>query len=448
MDAAYLATAALLVLAILGVRHTRPSVSIPVVVLLLGAAGWNAVRWYRGPGDDDPSLAVAINVALVQVCAAMLYLTSRRLVRGRWKVPVWLWVVFGLILVLTFVGMLPQVGITDGERYQTSPVFLIHLAYSFGLLGAAVMRLSARQHDRSDHVRQCVLAAEVFALFVLTTQATLPDVTPFAVAVISLLMIWPTRRISEWSRSASRASRLLDSIGVFIFVVDREGRLQEWNGNAASLLELMGVTPEHGLDLGAALKIAPPFVDAQDVPLSVKDGMMRVSVTVHEVSPLAKDSDLVLMFRPVRTSVETSRFPAVSGALSGHDPATQTLGRKAALDQVQRAAENGRRIVRIDVSPVSTRRADDVMFVIARRLEARATEEAWPIEPIARLDTWSFVTTVTDQHAGAVPMSVVVDDLGVEVSSTPFTVRADESPAEFARRVSQRVPRTESAHGS
>src|SRR5690606_8571135 len=100
----------------------------------------------------------------------------------------------------------------------------------------------------------------------------------------------------------------------------------------------------------------------------------------------------------VRSSVESSSFPTISGALKGHDPATQTLGRKAALEQLRIAVQENRRILRLDITPRTPRRADEVMFLMARRMEARAAERGWPDAEWARLDTWTFVTPMLDPH--------------------------------------------------
>src|SRR5690606_34634354 len=107
----------------------------------------------------------------------------------------------------------------------------------------------------------------------------------------------------------------------------------------------------------------------------------------------------------------------------------------------------GRRVLRVDVVSATARRADDVMFILARRMEALGEEESWPILPWARLDTWSYVTTELDPHTGAIPMSVRVDDVDLEITCTPFSGRQEEAAAEFTRRVSEKTQRPQSAQG-
>ncbi|MCD9154476.1 histidine kinase N-terminal 7TM domain-containing protein [Aeromicrobium duanguangcaii] len=436
MTTAYLVTSALLVLTVAAVRHHRSSVSVPVLIMLLAAAGWNLARADRGAVDPAPSVTVAINVVFVQITAASFYVATRRLVYGRWRMSGWFWALAIGVSTATFIGMLPSVGLTTGEDYYASPVYVVHLAYSFALFGAGILTLSSRQHDPSPHVRRVVSAVQLGALLVLTLQVLYPSLTPLAVAATAMVMVWTTGHVGEWSRSASRAGRLLDSIGVFILVVDRSGRLQDWNGPAASLLRLKGHTARRDLDVAAALGMSMPFLDESTVTLQIEGGELRTSLSVHPVDPLSRTSDRVLMFRPVRSSVESSSFPTVSGALKGHDPATQTLGRKAAVDQLRAAAEEGQRVLRLDIKPRTPRRADEVMFLMARRMEARAAERGWTETEWARLDTWTFVTPILDAHFEAIPAHVVVEDLGVDMVVSFFEPLPDESAADFVRRVS------------
>lgn len=435
MTVAYLCVSALLVLAIATVRHRRPALSVPVVVLLLATAGWNVARAYRGPHDTEPSLAVALNVLMVELCAIAFFVVCRRLVHGRWRPPASLWIALVWFCTLVFIGMLPAVGITTGPDYATSPVFVAHLVFSFAFLGGAILVLSVRQHDQSRHVRRFVAAAEASALLLVTFQVVLPAFTSLAAAAIALLTAWTTSHSAAWSRSASRADRLLDSIGVFIFVVDRDGVVQDWNGPAASLLELSGTRARRGLDLAEALGLVQPFIDGAHVDVEIEHGSLRTAVSVHEVDPLKADSDQVVMFRPVRSSVESSSFPTVSGALKGHDPATQTLGRKAALDILDEAVRAGSPILRFVATPRSDRRPDDLMFLLARRIESRAAEEGWDRGyELARLDTWTFVGPLLEPDR-AVEGRAHYDDLGIEMAIAVLRPAPHESTAEFARRV-------------
>lgn len=447
MTAAYLVTSALLVLSVLAVRHHRPSVSVPVVVLVLATAGWNVLRAMRGPDDTDPSVLVAANIVLVQVCAVAFYVACRRLVQGRWLVSPWLWIGAVWIAAVSFVGMVPAVGITDGDHYYDSPVYVVHLAYSFTLLGGGVLTLSTRQHDPSRHVRRVVVAAEVAAVLIITFQVLRPTLTPLAISGLAFVMVWTTGHIAAWSRSASRADRLMDSIGVFIFVIDRAGMLQDWNGPAASLLRLMGRTASHGMDLAQALSMPSHFSDGSTVSLHVQGAELRTALSVHAVDPLARAGDLVLMFRPVRSSLESSSFPTVSGVLKGHDPATQTLGRKAALETVRAAAVDGTPVIRVVVVPRGPRRADEAMFLIARRLEARAADRGFPDVEWARLDTWTFISPLIDESFEVLTVTVPVDDLGLDMEVSLHEPVPGESPTAFVRRVSDDYGR-DTAHGS
>jgi len=447
MTTAYLVTSAFLVLTVAAVRHHRSSVSVPVVIMVLAVAGWNLVRADRGPIDTAPSVSVAINVVLVQVSAAAFYVAARRLVSGGWRMSGWFWIVAIAFGVACFVGMLPDVGITTGDLYYASPVYVMHLAYSFALFGGGVLTLSSRQHDPSPHVRHVVSLIQLGAVLVLTAQVLFPSLTPLAVAAMAVVMVWTTSRVGAWSRSASRAGRLLDSIGVFIFVVDRAGRLQDWNGPAASLLRLTGHTAQQGLDVTSALSMSVPFLDESTVTLQVEGGELRTAVSVHSVDPLARGSHRVVMLRPVRSTVESSSFPTVSGALKGHDPATQTLGRKAALEMLRVAAVEGRQVLRIDAVTRTPRRADEVMFLMARRMEARASEHGWQDVEWARLDTWTLIAPIIDPTFEGVPARIPLDDLGLDLVVSFHRPAAAESPDAFVRRMTEERLNRDSAQG-
>lgn len=437
MVTAYLVAAAVLTASLAAIRFRRPSVAVPVAIMVVAAVAWLVLRSLRDPDDTAPSTVLALNIAAVQLCAALFYLTCRRLVDGRWRVPPAAWAVATVMLVGCSVAMWPPAGISEARDYTRSPIYIVHLAYCFGLLVAAVVLLNRRQHDPSRHVREFVRGAQASAIALLTLQVTLPTIAPFATVPIGLFSIWATRRVRDWSRTASRADRLLDSLGVFIFVVDAHGRLLEWNGPAASLMTMKGTPAERGMDIAADLQLTRPFTDGATVALPVDRGILRTTMTVHRVDPLAREHEVALMFRPVQTTFERSSFPAVSGTLEGYDPATQTLNRRAALDLVRSAGATGQRIVRIDVAG-DPGRADDVMFLVARRIDARAMSMGWPDLRWARLDTWVLITLVEDEaRIDSVPFSTKLEDLDVTVAVSIH----DPGPAEDADAFFRRVTR-------
>ena len=141
------------------------------------------------------------------------------------------------------------------------------------------------------------------------------------------------------------------------------------------------------------------------------------------------------MFRPTRSSVDSSSFPTVSGSLRGHDPATQTLGRKAALDLLEEAVRDEVPIQRFMATAATNRRPDDIMFLLARRLESRVTEVGWDGDfDLARLDTWTFICPLSDPEL-AQEGTWHYEDLALELTITVMRPRRHESVAEFARRV-------------
>ncbi len=436
MSVIHLTATAVLVLSLVFIRWRRPQVALAVLFMVLGGAGWNLIRGIRPADDFEPGLLSAVNIFFVQVAVVAFYVTSRRLVHGRWRASWIWWAGVSLIAVIAGLSIMPQFGITSGETYHTSPAFVVHLVYCFAVLGLAGYNLTTRQSDPSHHVRTYIIGTEVSIVVLLALQMTLPTLAPLATVPIGLLSVWTTGHINEWSRSGARALRLIDSIGVFILVVDGNGKLLDWNGPAASLLELTGTVAEQELDVYQALGIKEPFADNSIVEVRVSGGMLRTTMTVHRLDPLSIDHDVVLMLRPLNSSVESSEFPRVSGALSGHDPATQTLCRRAALEEIRGAARDNAQVIRVDVRGAASSRADDVMFVVARRLESRVADRNWPELNWARLDTWTFVGVLAkDLPDRVLPMKVEVADLAVTLDIVGYEMRSGEAEADFVNRV-------------
>ncbi|HPU13412.1 MAG TPA: hypothetical protein PLQ19_06440 [Aeromicrobium sp.] len=436
MSVVQLAAAAILAISVLFIRWRRPQLALTVMLMILAAIGWNLIRGFREPGDFSPGILTALNVMCVQAASVMFFATCRRLVHGRWRASFLWWAGVTVFAILCGLSMLPVFGITTGESYYTSWAFVVHLIYCFVLLGLGAFTLMTRQHDPSNHVRRYIAGTEICLVVLLALQMTLPDLAPLAKVPLGLLAVWTTGHVPEWSRSSARADRLVDSIGVFILVVDSDGLLLDWNGPAASLLALSGITAEQGLDIHKTLGVKPPFNDNSIVELTASGGLLRTTMTVHRVDPTSLDHDLVLMLRPLNSSMESSSFPPVSGVLAGYDPATQTLCRRTAMEEIRTAADNNSQIIRVDVRSAASDRADDLMFVVARRLEARAADLGWPDMQWARLDTWTFIGVLTNDHSVAVmPPQVEVTDLGVSLRISAIVPTAEEPCSSFVQRV-------------
>ena len=67
MTVAYVCVAALLVLSIAAVRHGRPAISVPAVILVLATAGWNVTRAFRGPEDHEPSTIATVSILMGEI---------------------------------------------------------------------------------------------------------------------------------------------------------------------------------------------------------------------------------------------------------------------------------------------------------------------------------------------------------------------------------------------
>lgn len=447
MRAAYLAAAVLAAASTLGVRFRRPGLAALTLGLAAAVCAWNLWRFLVDLDDTVPGLANAILLVLAEIAGLLVFLIAARLVLPRWRMPSYLiaalvgFPVVVLVLASAGVGLAP-------DNFRSGVLYAVHLAYGFANLVACVSLFTQRQNDPSRHVRVAVRLVQVDAVVILILVSTVPVVTSIVSVPFVLIAVWISRNANEWDRSATPADRLLDTIGVFVFVSNDEGELVDWNGPGAALLRLRGHDAERGLHLADALGLAS-LRDRRIADLEIAGGTLRTELTVHPVDPLARDRDYVLMFRPTGSSLTSSPFPTVSGELEGHDPSTQTLGRRAAADHVRAAAVDGDRVLRVDVHGRRNTRPDDLMFLVARRLEARSSELGWPDLEWARLNARAFVAVVRDNPPdAAIPMRVDVDDLGISISVTPFEPRGQEDPDAFLGRVTANPRPRDVAHGS
>src|SRR5690606_3945834 len=106
--------------------------------------------------------------------------------------------------------------------------------------------------------------------------------THLLVAVAALFAVWVARHPDDWTTSRARADSLLNSIGVFLFVFDDEGRLRDWNGTADRLVQLItGRRPGRDLTSRDILGGSLDFPDGQRIDLALQGGHMRTVAHVH-----------------------------------------------------------------------------------------------------------------------------------------------------------------------
>ncbi len=405
----------------------RTPVTAPAFTVAVAVSLWNLIGAVRGPGDLSAGPVATTVLVVAEIGAAALFLGSLRLAHARWLLPVWVRVL-AVVAPFTVIALtLPAVGLTSHEEYVDGPGFVVHLLYCItAAIGAAAV-LNIRRRDPSRHVRLVVRGLQATIVAVLTVAIAHPTWTSLVAVPLALLLVAATRWPQEWSRASSRIDELVDSLGIFIFVIDRDDTLSDCNGPADGLVrEITGEPPRVGECLATLIGVPPPYLDGADVELHIRGWIVRTVATVSPVDPLGRRGDRVLMLRPVDSRGTPPDLPRIARGLEGHDPATQTLDRKAAKDHVRGARRREEQVLRVEVTADAGARSDEIMFLAARRLESLEPSLRW-----ARLAEWTLVA-VGDVHPGRLP---TLDDVGARLTASTFTPLSHESEQDFVTRV-------------
>jgi hypothetical protein len=436
---ANLAAAALALVAAFLLPGRASTAARPIAILCIAAALWSVgAAWnYAEPGSN--SSANACILAAAASAAAAAFVAAQRLVSGRWSIPTLVTIVFFVEpLVIVFLRLVVYPDLSSAEFRRTTP-FIVHAAYCFALLLSVILTLNVRQRHPQRRVQIFVLTSQVLVIAIIAMEVSASEQTHFVVVLAALFAVWAARHPDDWSNSRARADSLLNSIGVFLFVFDHLGRLKDWNGVADPLIEMItGQRPQRELTAAQILGRPLPFEDGQPIDLNLRGGRMRTSAHIHKVDPTSRTgrSDWVVMLRPVRSSVSQSSFPSISGALAGHDPATQTLNQRETLDLLRAATTSGHAAVRVDVLPADAQaREDETMFVVARRLEMMFPSVRW-----GRLSAWVFVAMFKPDEADQAKL--LIDDeaqtalgLDASVATTICVPTRGEDSDRFVLRV-------------
>lgn len=434
-----IATAAIALLAATLVPIRRAPAGPAILVFCLSTAAWAAASAVAIGSPDLAYLANAMILAAAASAAASAFVATQRLLHPHRRLRPWLIALFAveptvMVLVRTTVFR----DLTSAEFRATS-VFIVHALYCFGLLLAVIFSLNARQRDGSPRVRVFVVACQLLVIAVIALEVAATEVTQLLVVVGAVLAVVVARHPEDWTTATARGDRLLDSIGVFLFVFDHDGRLEDWNANASSLIELVtGSRPHRDMTAATILGCPVPFEDGRPIDLEARGGQLHTVGQIHTVDPTARaeDRSWVVMLRPVRTNLSEGSFPQVSGALAGHDPATQVLGRRSTTDQLRSAVGDLAAAVRVDVYPTNPQaRDDEVMFVVARRLELMYPHAQW-----GRLGTWTFVAVFDPDDAWLAKRRIDIETqtalgLAATVSTTVCAAVHGETPERFVHRV-------------
>lgn len=423
----------------------RTPAALPTAVLCVSAALWALSSAWWASEPEDPRV-VAMMLFAASLAAVSAFVVVSTLVSSTWRMPWWLIISMVVEMAFTTVGSLTRLWLSEGESFRTGPVFIIHSAYCFGLMLAAILTLHTRRSDHAWHIRMYVIVIPAVMGILIALQVGASGGMHYVVAAGAIVTVWTLHHHHEWNAMPSDRAALVDDIGAFLFVFDREGRLLDWNGPAGALLSVAdGCERVVGAKASDLFHAEIPFADGARIEFSIDGGILVTTGHVHRVEPSPRSSGhrWVVMLRTLTSQVQPESWPIFAGDLEGHDPATQTLSRAAMLNLLRRVGAAGGRAVRLDVDPGrAASDPDEVMYVVARRIEARH-----PDLKLGRVDTLSIAVTSEDPQELRAFVDGLEDDdrtalaadLGV-VIRTRLMDSSAMSPEAFAEAVGRRRP--------
>lgn len=421
-------------------QGARIKLRLPTAWVCFGIAVWTAGGSFQtaaGP-PNYPSLALLfLGVAMT---AGAAYVLMRKLLENDVATPLPHLILICLFPIGIAAATLLEFGIPELTQWRTSPTYIVQAIYIYAHFGAMFLVMTKRQRDPSLRIRAALVTTEVLVLIAVVVETIAPHNTHYAAVPLAFLAAWAARWPASWWQAPVDADELLESIGVFLFVVDDQGRLRKWNSTAAKLVTAISprTTLQRGLYVEKVLGVDLPSSDGAIVEFTLGGGVLRTECTSHEVpmGPHETGRERVLMLRPLKSRVTSSSLTTPSGELAGYDPVTQTLSRRSILDKLE-ASDVG---IRLDFRPtIRSVLVDEVMFVVARRLESAFGAIEW-----GRLDAWSFAAaapSVEDaDHLADALLSIDGQpiDYGLAVFSKAhvFVRMPHESGDDFAMRVS------------
>lgn len=429
---------------------TKARSTVPMLFLCAGTLIWTVSAHVRNAADFDTPGVMAFVFLGVAISASSGYVVVSRLVNARFQLPGLLLAAVVLVPLFTFLSTWFAWGLDDFTGYRSGPVFLVHAVFSFGFLAAMVVALSQRQYHRSSRVRAYVRVIQSLVVLIVVLEVAQSPYTHIVLTACVVVAVRAVRQSEEWWRAPVSADDLLDSIGVFLFVFDGNGLLRQWNSTADQLIRTVspGVSLAPGTSAEDVLGRAVPFHDGTFVEFTIGGAVLGTVGHTHTIDNLTDSDgpDLVVMLRPVQSGLSPKALTTPSGALVGHDPRTQTVSRRATLDLLSMAQA----AIRIDVCPTSDKvLVDEVMFVVARRLEATFGDTEW-----GRVDAWSFVAATTAAQAEHVSRALddpskqsLVHGLSASKRISMEIRESEENGESFALRVAQPLLRSNTGTG-
>lgn len=423
-------------------QGARVKLRVPAAVLCFSIAGWTVGGALQGPDGPPTYPSLAILLFSVAMTAGWGYILMRKLLLNDIATPL-----PHFVIILTFpfvIGVVTWfgIGIPDLADWRLSPTYIVQAVYIYGHFGAMALTMSHRHNDPSRRIRYSLLATTGLIVVALIVETLAYQNTAYVAVVLAFTAAWAARWPASWWQAPVNADELLESIGVFLFVIDDEGRLRKWNTTAANLVEALAphTKLQRGLYVEKLLGVSLPLRDGTVVEFQLGGGVLRTECHTHEI-PLGSGhnttTERVLMLRPLKSRVTSSRLATPSGELPGYDPVTQTLSRRSIMERLESADV----AIRLEFRPtIKAVLVDEVMFVVARRLESAFAGIEW-----GRVDPWAFVATPSSpeeaDHLAESLLSIdgVPIEYGLAVFSQVFVDQryARESGGAFALRVAQ-----------
>lgn len=422
-------------------QGARVKLRVPTAMVCFSIGGWVAASSLHG-GDGTPTYAgLALLFGSVALTAGWSYILMRKLLENDVEIPFPHLIVILAFPVIIMVVTLFGIGIPQLDNWRLSPTYIVQAIYIYGHFGAMGLVMAKRQGDPSRRIRYSLRAATALLVTGVIVETLAYQYTAYVAVLLAFFGAWAARWPAAWWQAPVDADELLESIGVFLFVIDDEGRLSKWNTTAANLVEALAPRTklQRGLYVEKLLGISLPLRDGAVVEFELGGGVLRTECNTHEI-PVGTDSsttERVLMMRPLKSRVASSRLATPSGELPGYDPVTQTLSRRSILERLETAEA----AIRLEFRPtIKAVLVDEVMFVVARRLESAFGGIEW-----GRVDPWAFVAVVSSREEAQALANALLSidgvpiEYGLAVYSQAFVEHkyARESGSAFALRVAQ-----------
>lgn len=422
-------------------QGARVKLRIPTAMVCFSIAGWVTAGSLQGPEGPPSYASLALLLGAVAMTAGWAYILMRKLLENDAEIPL-----PHFLIILTFPIIITSVtwfgiGMSQLDGWRLSPTYVVQAIYIYGHFGAMALTMAKRQGDPSRRIRYSLIATTALLVTGIIVETLAYQYTAYVAVVLAFVAAWAARWPAAWWQAPVDADELLESIGVFLFVIDDEGRLRKWNTTAANLVEALAPRTklQRGLYVEKLLGITLPLRDGAVVEFQLGGGVLRTECNTHEIpmGPGMSAMERVLMMRPLKSRVTSSRLATPSGELPGYDPVTQTLSRRSIMERLESADHS----IRLEFRPtIKAVLVDEVMFVVARRLESAFSGIEW-----GRIDPWAFAVVVSSpEEADTLAHSLLSIDgvpieYGLAVYSQTFVDHryARESGAAFAIRVSQ-----------